>query len=170
LNCRLVSPETWEHARQALVLFFAHRHGAANAEDLAQRTLMKILSRDDYEFAKEEDFLKVCYGFASLINRERYRETLKHSAVPLEFEPESGGLGTRGLRETEMKVFLDEVLRAGKERLGHRDWQILQKAVSADAKTLAVEFDLGDANNARVHLHRLRRKLAEITGWRKSSL
>ena len=39
------------------------------AEDLAQETLVSICAREDYSFAKEEDFLCVCYGFARRIFR-----------------------------------------------------------------------------------------------------
>jgi len=53
INCRSVSPKTWEHARQALVFFFTRRHGLYGAEDLAHETLAAILGREDYRFEQE---------------------------------------------------------------------------------------------------------------------
>ena len=62
-NCRSIPTEKWVHAHKALVHFFT-RKGVSNPEDMAQETLMTLWSREDYQFEKEDDFLKVCYGFA----------------------------------------------------------------------------------------------------------
>jgi DNA-directed RNA polymerase specialized sigma24 family protein len=170
VNCRTVSPDAWEHARQALVFYFSRRHGLSEAEDLAQDTLAAVLARDDFVFEKEEDFLKVCYGFANRINLEAYRGVAKHVAAALDFDPPAAQAETQGLRDAELRVYLHEVLNLGKERLRARDWEILKRATSEEGKRIAEEFGLGDVNNARVYLHRLRKKLAGWTGWRKERL
>src|SRR5260370_399388 len=84
INCRSVPPKTWEYARQALVFYFTRRHGLSDAEDLAQETLATILSREDYHFEKEEDFLKVCYGFAGHILQTARRGAAKCAGSPLD--------------------------------------------------------------------------------------
>lgn len=170
VNCRTVSPDAWEHARQALVFYFSRRHGLAEAEDLAHDTLTAVLARDDFVFEKEEDFLKVCYGFANRINLEANRGIAKHVGTELDFDPPATQSETQGLHDAELRVFLQEVLNVGKERLRARDWEILKRATSLEGKRIAQEFGLGDANNARVYLHRLRKRLAAWTGWRKERL
>lgn len=170
VNCRTASPDAWEHARQALVFYFSRRHGLAEAEDLAQDTLTAVLAREDFTFEKVEDFLRVCYGFAHRISLEARRGTSRNINTPLDFDPPASRGGTEGLRDAELRVYLREVLAVGKERLRARDWEILKRATSAEGKQIAEEFGLGDANNTRVYLHRLRKKLAGWTGWRKERL
>jgi len=170
LNCRSIAPETWEHARQALVFYFTYRLGADNAEDLAHDTLTAILARDDYEFEKEEDFLKVCYGFANHTVKEGIRKAAKHNYTPLEFDPPAPGNKTQGLNEAEARVYLQEILQLGRERLSQKDYEILKSAISLDGKEIAKAFGISDANNVRVRLHRLRKLLAGWAGWGKSQL
>ena len=83
LNCRAIPETAWEHARRMLVFYFSRRHQGMDAEDLAQETLARLWSRDDYGFDREEDFLRVCYGFARLILQKGYREARKHAAEAL---------------------------------------------------------------------------------------
>ncbi len=167
LNSRSIPPELWEQARQALVFYFLRRHGSSNAEDLAQETLMAIWSREDYTFEREEDFLRVCYGFAARISRWGHRQAQKHVGGGLDpaATPAPGG-DLRGLTGTEVKIFLDEVCRTGESGLADKDWKLIQSAAGGDRANMPVLFDLGDANNFRVYLHRIRRKLARLTGWR----
>ncbi len=165
LNCRSVSPETWEHARQALVFYFAHRHGASEAEDLAQDTLAAVLAREDYLFEKEEDFLKVCYGFAARVGFEGHRKAAKHSGAALDFDPPAGQAQTHGLSDSELRVYLREVLQLGRERLSEKDWEILKSATRLEGKEIAEAFGISSANNVRVRVHRLRRLLAGWAGW-----
>src|SRR5579872_5616193 len=79
LNCRSIPAEKWVHAHKALMLFFSGK-GVVSPEDMAQQTLMTVWSREDYQFEKEEDFLKVCYGFARKILLEGYRVNREHAA------------------------------------------------------------------------------------------
>ena len=83
LNCRAIPETAWEHARRMLVFYFSRRHQGMDAEDLAQETLARLWSRDDYGFDREEDFLRVCYGFARLILQKGYREARKHAGEAL---------------------------------------------------------------------------------------
>jgi DNA-directed RNA polymerase specialized sigma24 family protein len=158
----------WEHAHEALVFYFSRRHGFHNAEDLAQETLAAILTREDFEFEKDEDFLKICYGFASRISLTAYRRARKQAADPL--DPESGGSSAKGLRlgASEARVMLDEVIRTAKSHLNPGDWSLIQQA-AADRLTAVEHLSAGTPNNARVRLHRARRKLARLTGWSKDS-
>ena len=167
LNSRSIPPELWEQARQSLVFYFLRRHGSSNAEDLAQETLMAIWNREDYIFEREEDFLRVCYGFAARISQWGHRQAQKHAAEGLDpaLTPSPAG-DLRGLTGMEVRIFLDEVCRVGESALADEDWKLIQSAAVGDRAGLPVLFNLGDANNLRVYLHRIRRKLARLTGWR----
>jgi hypothetical protein len=67
------------------------------------------------------------------------------------------------MHNPELKVFLDEVITAGKARLSEREWDILLQAAESERPPLG---GLGlDEKTARVVLHRARRKLARLVGW-----
>jgi len=166
LNCRSIPPQTWEYARQALVFYFSRRHGLSNAEDLAHETLAAVLDRDDYQFEREEDFLKVCYGFAWHILQSARRDTAKFPSISLESFVAVSSPERRGLKGAELKVFLNEVLRLGRDRLRDVDWQLIQQFVVLDEDRDA-NSDPANANNTRVKLHRARKKLARLAGWRE---
>jgi DNA-directed RNA polymerase specialized sigma24 family protein len=165
MNCRSVSPKTWEHARQALVFYFTRRHGLPNAEDLAHETLATILSREDYQFEKEEDFLRVCYGFAWHILQTARREAGRDISTSIEFTRTLSRPDTQGLRDAELNVYLNEVLRLGEDELRKPEWQLIQQSIVLDGDRIAA--DPVEANSARVKLHRARKKLVQLTGWRK---
>jgi len=164
-NCRSISQDSWEHARQALVFYFSRRHGLPDAEDLAQEALATVWSRDDYEFEKEEDFLRVCYGFARLISLEGYRRTQKHAGDELDGAAPAPAQDDGSAAKTEMRILLDQVCRVGVARLAEKDWQLILHAADSDRASVADALNLGDANNVRVRLHRARKKLARLTGW-----
>jgi hypothetical protein len=166
INCRSVSPKTWEYARQALVFYFTRRHGLSGAEDLAHETLATILSREDYQFEKEEDFLKVCYGFANHILKAARRETAKSVSNAQGSTMMSPIEKTQGLKDAEVSVYLNEVFRLGRDQLREADWQLIQQSVVLDGD-YAADTDPAEANSARVKLHRARKKLAKLAGWRK---
>ena len=166
INSRSISSELWEQARQNLIFYFSRRHGITNAEDLAQETLLAILTRPDYEFAKEEDFLRVCYGFASRVSQQGYRRLQKHANSSLETDVAAPMNYMKGMSGVEIGIFLEEVRRLGKLGLQEKEWQLIEQAAISDRAGLPDQFNLGDANNFRVYLHRARKKLIEITGWR----
>ena len=167
-NCRSISDEGWAQAREALVFYFSRRHGVHEAEDLAQEALAALLTREDYEFEREEDFLRVCYGFARLISQKGYRQSRKHAGDELS-EATPAGSGEHGSPvNTEMRILLGEVVRLARAALPVNEWQLIHQAAVTDRATLANELNLGDANNVRVRLHRYRKKLAHLTGWRKN--
>ena len=163
-NCRSITAETWAHARECLVFYFSRRHGRNDAEDLAQETLLSLWNREDYEFEKDEDFLKVCYGFARHITQQANREAGRHTGDPLEPCPPAPEHDSSGQRAMESRILLEEVCRIGESRLREREWKMIQQAVDSDRATLAEKFKAGDANNLRVHLHRARKKLAKLAG------
>ena len=167
LNCRSIPPKTWEHARQALVFYFSRRHSSWRAEDLAQETLTVILSREDYRFEKEEDFLRVCYGFAAHVLQAARREPVDVPANELGSGTADRRTGAPGLKNTEVSVYLNEVLALGREQLRESDWQLIREATLREGERRQGDGDRALANKARVKLHRARRKLAELTGWRK---
>jgi hypothetical protein len=167
INCRSISPAAWECARQALVFYFTRRHGLNGAEDLAHETLAAILSREDYRFEKEEDFLKVCYGFASHILQAARRDAAKYSGnaeglIRAALESEA-----HGLKGAELSVYLDELLQIGMEQLREADWQLIDQAIVLDGDSAPVANPAA-ANKARVKLHRARRKLAQLVGLKKT--
>jgi len=166
INCRSVSPKSWEHARQALVFYFTRRHGLSSAEDLAQETLATVLSREDYQFEKEEDFLRVCYGFAGHMLQTARREVAKSPGSDINAVLEAGCSEMHGLEDAELNVYLNEILRLGKDQLRDADWQLIQRSMVLDDNRGAGRNPAGN-NNTRVKLHRARRKLAQLVGWRQ---
>jgi len=167
-NCRSISPEAWAHARESLVFYFSRRHSRADAEDLAQETLLTIWNKEDYNFEKEEDFLKICYGFARHILQESYREIRSHADAPLDPSFPAPQHEWSSQRATEARMLLEKVCEIGQSKLRGKDWQIIQQAAGADRANMAKELEMGDANNVRVRLHRARRRLAKLTGLDES--
>ena len=157
LNCRSIPSEKWVHAHKALVLFFSGK-GVVNPEDMAQQTLMTVWSREDYQFAKEEDFLKVCYGFARKILLEGYRVDREHATEDPDLV-ESRVQAIQGLKGNEVSVFLAEVCRRAAAELQEEEWAMIQAAVDRDAQDQPVD------TKQRVRLYRARKKLAKLTGW-----
>jgi DNA-directed RNA polymerase specialized sigma24 family protein len=157
-NCRSIPHETWVHASKALTYFFRGK-GVPNPEDLAQETLMTVWSRDDYQFEKEDDFLKICYGFAKNILRESYRTNRKHAAEGANVSVESRVRGVQGLEGNEARVFLEEVYHRADAELQEEERAAIQAAIDRDNQDQPVE------GKQRVRLHRARKKLAKLTGW-----
>lgn len=165
-NCRSISPETWEHARECLVFYFSRRHAHANAEDLAQETLLTIWDREDYEFESEADFLKVCYGFARLISKEGYREAQRQDGEEVDDSLPAPQHQWGSQRATESRMLLAEVWEIGRSQLEEKEWRVIQQAADSNMMTVAEELKLGTAINARVRLHRARKKLAKLVGFK----
>jgi DNA-directed RNA polymerase specialized sigma24 family protein len=161
LNCRSIPPETWTHARESLVFYFSRRHVRSDAEDLAQETLLSIWNREDYEFEKEEDFLKVCYGFARRKLQEGYRENRRHEADAADDSLSAPQHAWGSQRATESRMLLKQVCEIGQSQLQKKEWQMIQEAASA---TRSQEIDTEEAGKVRVRLHRARRKLAKLVG------
>lgn len=159
LNCRSIPDETWVQANKALFYFF-RRKGAPNPEDLAQETLLAVWAREDYQFDKEDDFLKVCYGFARNILQEGYRITRKHTADELDSSIAPRVRHIQGLEGNEVNVFLEEVCQRADAELQQEERAAIQAAVDHDSHDQPVE------GKQRVRLYRARKKLAKLTGWR----
>ena len=161
LNCRSIPDSAWAHARQALVSYFAWR-GVMNAEDFAQDTLAAFWANDHYEFAEEEDFLRICYAFAKRILLTRRRRERKHSGEELDpgFPAPPGD--SLGLNPAELAVFLRETVEAAESALSESDWQAISNGPRESARQPA---DAAEANRIRVRCHRARRRLAQLTGW-----
>jgi len=164
LNSRSIPPEMWEQARQALVFYFQRRHGFSNAEDLAHDTLEAVWTREDFTFAEEKQFLRVCYGFASRISMEGRRRTRKHSGSELDPATPGAERKVAGMEQAEARVFLNDVRRTAKQRLSEEDWALVELLLQGEGLDKAGKFV--NSSRFRVHLHRMRRKLARLTGWR----
>lgn len=158
VNSRSIPPDTWVHAHKALVHFFT-RKGVLNPEDMAQETLLTLWSREDYQFQKDDDFLKVCYGFAKKILLEGYRVNRKHVAEELDLSVESPVQGLQGLKGTEVSVFLEEVCRRANAELQEEERAAIRAAIDRERADQPVE------GKQRVRLYRARKKLAKLTGW-----
>jgi len=104
---------------------------------MAQQTLMTVWSREDYQFEKEEDFLKVCYGFARKILLEGYRVNREHAAEDPDVV-ESRVQAIQGLRGNEVSVFLEEVCRRAATELQEEEWAMIQAAVQRIRIEIAV--------------------------------
>jgi hypothetical protein len=174
LTCRSISPAAWAHARDALVFYFSRRHGFANAEDLAHDTLAALLSRADFEFGKEDDFLRVCYAFAVHVSQAGYRKAKKHSADALDpalhgIPRWNAGPGVNGLNATEISLLLDEVIRIGETELRVQDWTAICHAASADGHATGIQDSPAKGTRSRVRLFRARQKLARLTSWKKNA-
>lgn len=165
-NCRSISPETWEHARECLVFYFSRRHASSNAEDLAQETLLAIWNREDYEFESEDAFLKVCYGFARLISKEGLRESKRHDGKEADEFLAAPQHGWGSQRATESRLLLAQVWEIGRSQLEEKEWRVIQQVADSNLMAVTEELKLGTANNARVRLHRARKKLAKLVGFK----
>lgn len=163
INSRSIPPKLWAQARETLVFFF-RRHGRSDAEDLAHETLMAVLSRDDYEF-EEENFLRVCLGFAHYILKGSYRAAAR-AASGLESDVAAlpGSLG--GSANTEARILLDQVTHIAETRLDASEWDMIFRAAMGTDSNFDSQANSG---YSRVRLHRARKKLARFAGWRKRS-
>jgi len=165
LNCRSITPEAWAQAREALIFYFSRRHGSDRADDLAQETLAALWIREDYEFEKEEDFLRVCLGFARMISQAGYRQTRRESEfVGMEHEAMSPNHHPDGAAATEHRILLEQICTLGESRLREQDWQLVVQAATSDGEP--TDMIPSERNRFRVSLHRARKKLEKITGWR----
>lgn len=147
-------------------MYFAHRHQAPNAEDLAHETMLAVLSRDDYHFEKQEDFLRVCYAFARNTAKASKRREDKHAASDLE-EVQIGIPRNHAGKATENEIFLREVIGVGETRLEPKEWEAIRRAAEPERANLHNELGFENANAFRVFLHRARKKLAALTGYRR---
>lgn len=162
---RSIPDELWAQAHQRLIFYFTRRMGTDNAQDLAQKTLLAVWTRKDYEFAKEEDFFKVCYGFAKRILLEAYREGVqRHGHVELTPDLEEKIFGVRGLKGPEASAFLEEVKHHAQTILTAEEWALIQAAANRDQHSLPI------TGKIRTKIHRIRKKLAKKTGWGKSEV
>src|SRR5450432_767307 len=124
-NSRSIEPEAWEQARSALVFYFSRRHGFTNAEDLAQETLAALWKRDDFEFARADDFLRICYAFARRISQSGGRDARKHAGEELDPGVPSPGASVFGLSGPALALLLQEVMEIGETQLARKDWEAL---------------------------------------------
>jgi hypothetical protein len=160
---RCIPESEWERARRLLVFYFAHR-GVLNAEDLAQETLTEFWRREDYTFDRDEDFLRVCYAFASRILQASSRKERRRGTGEFDENQVAPKRGAGGLNSAESAVFLNEVIATGRSELGDGWKTIVESAMNGGAGTTA-GGDPRESNRIRVQLHRARRKLVRLTGW-----
>ena len=163
-TCLDMPPEKWEEARQKLVYSFSRRYGRDNASDLAHDTLAAILSRTDYQFEREEDFLRVVRAFARNVVMAAQRKNPQYvAALDAELAPEPS-VNSFGLNPTEMAVLLDQVARKAEATLSERERTVWEGSEEEDRDSLAKSLGLRDAIHFGVVLHRARRKIATILG------
>jgi hypothetical protein len=163
-----MTPDVWEQARQALVLYFQRRQ-VTNFEDLAHDTLLAFWKRHDYVFERDADFLRVCYGFAGLVLQHDYRQRRKRTAEPMPADDAGEHLWRPrrcAFQPAELRVLLDEVLRIGRAELRENDWQLIEEAIRKNPSEMEAAVDRNAANRIRVRLSRARSRLLKATGWR----
>jgi len=163
-NCRSISPETWTQAREALVFYFSRRGLSGDAEDLAQETIKALWSRGDYEFQREEDFLRVCYGFARRVLQQGRRAAKKQGVDELDPSVAAPFSRAGALQGAEVSVYLKEIQRIGAASLEDHEWKLIQEAVSEDYGAFSARFPSADRSRIRVSLYRARKALARLAG------
>jgi hypothetical protein len=94
------------------------------------------------------------------------REVAKSPGSDINAVLEAGCSEMHGLEDAELNVYLNEILRLGKDQLRDADWQLIQRSMVLDDNRGAGRNPAGN-NNTRVKLHRARRKLAQLVGWRQ---
>ncbi|MGA2601274.1 MAG: hypothetical protein ABSH09_30285 [Bryobacteraceae bacterium] len=161
---RSIPDALWEKARRVLVFYFTHR-GILNAEDLAHDTLAALLTRDDFEFSEDADFIKVCHGFARKIFLAAWRRG-QREMVDLDETWTEHGSSAGGLNSMEMRVFVGEVITLAELHLTERDREAIDSKVREAVDGDETEKDGGSANRYRVQLHRARKRLGRLTGWK----
>ncbi len=169
MTCRDIPPHVWAQAEEAVINYLALRLGVHNATDVAQDTMLTVLRRSDFEFEKEEDFLRVCLGFAKRVGPESRRSAERRATDVLTSEPPDQASGIAGLDGPEVAIYLKEMLALGKQHLSERDYRLLERATVCDGKELMAEFDFPNVQTMRVHLYRIRKELAKLGGWTKPS-
>ena len=154
LTCRDIPAEDWAKARERLVYYFSRGHGAENARDLAQETLMAVLERDDFQFERREDFLPVCLGFARRVSQSGYRKEFRYSGgQPPDDLP--GRLG-ESAEAVERGILLAQILEKAKTGLRDEEYDLIMESPAGS--------DPQQANRQRVARHRALRKLARALG------
>jgi DNA-directed RNA polymerase specialized sigma24 family protein len=156
---RSVPTDLWITARQRLVAYFSRR-GFTNAEDLAHDTLSAIWERD-YPCDRDEDFLKICYGFARNIIKEALREAGRVTEEFSEQNPPSSFEHVSRFSNAEISILLKEVQETGAAHLQPEEWAAIEAAMVADDSTPPMP------GMVRLRLFRARRKLEKLTGWLK---
>lgn len=153
--------------RRSLIFYFSRRHCRTDAEDMAQETLAALWRRSDYEFDKEEDVHLVGYAFARNILRAQWRSDSR--SATLELDPSLAQPIERigGLNAAEMKIYLEEIEKLRQSQLTDRERQLIENALNPEGAPARAEKDPREAGNLRVFLHRSRKKLARLAGWRK---
>jgi DNA-directed RNA polymerase specialized sigma24 family protein len=159
LDCRSIPDALWEEASKRMFFFFLHHLGSENADELAQETLLAVWKRKDYKFEKEEDFLKVCHGFARKILLQAIKK--KYELKPIELDPDTARKtsGPPGLEGAEVTAFLKEVWEISKWRLDEEERSLIESVIKRDRN------DRPLSGRDRIRLYRLRKKLAKIIGW-----
>ncbi len=170
MTCRDVSQKSWEQARAALIFYFQKRVGFQKAEDLAQQTIERILTKEEFTFEQESDFLRVCLGFAAKIRFEEYRKETKRQERSLEDCPAATGLQTQTREKPEIRIYLEEVLRIAKKNLRNKDWSFLEEEMELFASHSTETLNAAEQNRLRVRRHRLREKLQKLLNWKPTVL
>ncbi len=161
-TCRSVSNDAWVQARSALLIYFSRgRRQFSNAEDLVQDTLTVLLERDDYEFGKDDDFLKVCYGFARKVAQKARRQNHFQMNGAVDWNQYPAETPGKKPSRVELRILLDEVLQLIQGHIRPEDLELLISSTEDDAQTLANEHNLKSANSARVRLHRIRHRISK---------
>jgi DNA-directed RNA polymerase specialized sigma24 family protein len=164
MNCNEIPEKIWKETRQTLFFYFSRRFGFDDAGDLAQETILRILSRPDYTFDDMADFPKICLGFARNVAHEYRRKAAEWVTVDWEDELSNAMQYGSGAEGAEKAVLLRETLEASQTLLNKQERKLIQKATARDAGGAPAE---PMAPAARVRLSRARQKLAAYIGWKK---
>jgi DNA-directed RNA polymerase specialized sigma24 family protein len=156
-SSRSIPHELWVDARQRLIAYFSRR-GLTNAEDLAQETLFTLWQRD-YPCDKEEDFPKICYGFARNIMQAALREAGHGIEEFSEENPPASMEQRKHFSDAETLLLLKEIEQIAASKLAPDEWAAIQQAMSRGKDAPPMPGRL------RVLLYRARQKLAHVAGW-----
>ena len=155
-----IPEELWNHAIKSLTRFFGSKGCGDRVGDLVQDTLTRISGRPDYEFEKEEDFLRLCHGFARMILYEdRRRWNRNRSVVEYDDSALYGGASPKSLRGVERQLHNRKLLDLLKPCLKDEDWKMLEDSLEMDRETQARNLGVSNANAMGVRIFRALEKV-----------
>lgn len=151
-----LTEQEWTEIRQKLIFYYTRR-GYANAEDLVQEALLRLVKWLEHgELTGEAGFVKLAYGFARFVRMENIRVNQRvflelPDVVPGSIAP------PHDLNPVESARQLNQLLR----HLSKRERDLLLKAETIPAEKLANEYGVL-LSTLRVWLYRARTKLREL--------
>ena len=160
MTSETIPEEVWNQATKALTRFFGSKGCGDRVSDLVQDTLTRISGRTEYRFEEEEDFLRLCHGFARMILLEDRRKWNRNrSAVEYDDSALYGGSRPKSLSGVERQLHNRKLLELLKPCLKEEDWRMLEDSLEMDRETQARKLGVSNANAMGVRIFRALEKV-----------